>query len=118
MSSSRGEQWICYEFIKMRVRPTHYSIRTACRTWDGREAGFHPKSWFVETSLDDKKWTEVDRQANVESTNFEFVGGSFVLREITECRYIRFTQTQNHKGNGYLALCAFEVFGTLIQSRE
>jgi hypothetical protein len=118
MSSSRGEQWICYEFIKMRVRPTHYSIRTACNTWDGREAGFHPKSWFVQTSLDAKKWIEVDRQTNVDDMNFEFMGRSFALGEITECRYIRFTQTQNHKGDGHLALCAFEIFGTLIQSRE
>jgi hypothetical protein len=117
MSNSRGDQWICYEFRRMRIRPTRYAFQTAGNKYDGRDAGFHPKSWVVETSLDEKKWTEVDRQTNVMDANHEFVIRSFPLVNAAECRYIRFTQTQNHKGNGFLALSAFEIFGTLIQSR-
>jgi hypothetical protein len=77
----RGE-WVCWDFHEMRVRPTHYTIRT-----------FLLKSWVVEGSLDSVNWTEIDRQMS----NNDFQRGwgiaSFAVSNSAECRFIRLTQT-------------------------
>jgi hypothetical protein len=90
----------------MRVRPTHYTIK-----------GWYPKSWVVESSLDGEAWTEIDRKTNnVDFKANNWATASFAISKSAECRFIRLTQTgKNHGGNDYLAIQAFEFFGTLLE---
>jgi hypothetical protein len=106
-------QWICWDFHEMRVRPTHYTIKSLSL-----------KSWMIESSLDGESWTEIDRKTD----NCDFSrdnlfapvkSASFSVSNSAECRFIRLTQTgKTHSGRGILTLRAFEVFGTLLESRE
>jgi hypothetical protein len=105
---SRGEpgEWVCWDFRKMRVRPTHYTLRTP-----------ELRSWVVEGSQDGESWTELDRQRN----NQDFKTGakqtsSFAVSNSPECRFIRLTQTaRNHLNSDHLFFCAVEFFGTLCE---
>jgi hypothetical protein len=105
--NSRNEpgQWVCWDFRQRRVRLTHYTVR--CE---------YLRSWVLESSLDGMIWTQIDRKKNNE---FEGKGtASYAVLKSIECRFIRLTQTaQNHDGEDYLAIWAFEFFGTLIESR-
>jgi hypothetical protein len=113
--TSRHEpgQWICWDFHETRVRPTHYTIKS-----------LNLKSWVIESSLDGRSWTEIDRQMD----NYDFrrntpfapvKSASFAVSNSTECCFIRLTQTgKNHAGSDFLSIRVFEVFGTLIESRE
>jgi hypothetical protein len=105
---SRNEpgQWVCWDFHKMRVSPTHYTI-----------SGSAMKSWVVESSPDGGVWTEIDRKTD----NQDFKGGwetvSFAVSNSAECRFIWMTQTgQRHiRNDDYLVISAFEFFGTLLE---
>jgi hypothetical protein len=104
-SNDEPGQWICWDFHEMRVRPTHYTIRTK---WG-------LKSWVVEGSLDGENWTEIDRKTN----NQDFKSWntvSFTVSKPVESRFIRLTQTgKDHNNCDGLCLFAVEFFGTLSQ---
>jgi hypothetical protein len=106
ISQNEPNQWISWDFRKMRVRPTHYTIQAGPM-----------KSWVVEGSLDGTSWTEIDRRTDIQ--DFPRVGWwdvSFALANAMECRFIRLTQTSaDHKGRDELSLCAAEFFGTLSE---
>jgi hypothetical protein len=105
-SGDKPGQWVCWDFHEMRIRPTHYTIRSS-----------ELKSWLIESSLDGETWTAIDRKiANKDFKADEWRTASFVVSKSTECRFIRLTQTgDNQSGYYYLSIGAFEVFGTLIQ---
>jgi hypothetical protein len=106
MSRCIPGQWVCWDFRELRIRPTHYTIKSAWLT-----------SWEVSGSLDGTTWTELDRQNEV--TNFKdgFETASFAIATAVECRFLRLIQTEERKGgNDYLVLKAFEIFGTLFES--
>jgi hypothetical protein len=100
-SKDEPGQWICWDFHEMRVRPTHYTIKSE-----------RLKSWVVESSLDGVVWTEIDRK-----TDKAFYGqASFAVSKLAECRFIRLTQTgRRHCGDDNLLIFAFEFFGTLLE---
>jgi hypothetical protein len=93
----------------MRVCPTHYTMRT-----------YSLQSWVVEGSLDFTDWTEMDRKIdNNDFDAFRYPIASFAVSNSAECRFIRLTQTgKNHHGDDGLVICAFEIFGTLLDRRE
>jgi hypothetical protein len=103
-SQNGPDEWICWDFGKMLVQPTHYTIRA----WG-------PRSWVVEGSMDGESWTEIDRQTgNSELTTL--VTASFAVSNSAQCRLIRLTTTgQNHFRQECLALRAVEFFGTLAE---
>jgi hypothetical protein len=106
---SKGEpgQWVCWDFREMRVRPTHYTIRT-----------FSLKSWVVEGSLDGESWTEIDQQTNNQDFKDGTATASFAVSKTGECRFIRLTETgKTHPPfpGDSLLLCAVEFFGTLSE---
>jgi hypothetical protein len=104
-SRNEPDQWICWDFHKMRVRPTHYTLK-ACEL----------KSWVVEGSVDGKRWTEIDRPTDNEDFSGGWNAGSFAVSNPTQCRFIRLTQTgKRHAGDDYLSLRAVEFFGTLSE---
>jgi hypothetical protein len=97
-------QWVCWDFQELRVRPTHYTIKSA---W--------LRFWVVESSLDGEAWTEIDRKKN----NKDFMGlvtAWFDVSNSAGCCFIRLTQTgKKHDGNDILYIQAFDVFGTLLE---
>jgi hypothetical protein len=100
-SKDEPGQWVCWDFRELRIKPTHYTIKS-----------WILKSWLVESSLDGDTWTEIDRKTG--SEDFKVYGvASFAVSESAECRFIRLTQTgKTHDGHDYLAISAFEFFGT------
>jgi hypothetical protein len=104
LSNDEPGQWICWDFHKMRLCPTHYTIRT-----------YELKSWVVEASLDGENWTEIDRKTNNQDfKNMNTV--SFSVSKPVESRFIRLTQTgKRHCGDDILDLYAVEFFGTLSE---
>jgi hypothetical protein len=104
-SKNEPGQWVCWDFGKMRVRPTHYTIRSA-----------YLKSWVVESSLDGEAWTKIDRKTDNVDFKAWLGPASFAVSKSAECRFIRLTQTgKNHSWNDDLSILAFEVFGTLLE---
>jgi uncharacterized coiled-coil protein SlyX len=104
-SKNEPAQWVCWDFHEMRVRPTHYTIRS-----------WLLKSWVVETSLDREAWTEIDRKADNTDFKKDWVAASFAVSDSAECRFIRLTQTgKSHCGGDRLRICAFEIFGALLE---
>jgi hypothetical protein len=104
-SKSEPDQWVCWDFHEMRVRPTHYTIESR---W--------LKSWVVESSLDSEAWTEIDRKTDNQDFNGWGNTASFAVSNSAECRFIRLTETgKRHAGTDFLYIRAFEVFGTLLE---
>jgi hypothetical protein len=103
---SRNEpgQWVCWYFHDVRVRPTHYTIKS-----------YSLKSWVIEGSLDCMNWTEIARKNNYDLEKLPFVA-SFAVSKQVESRFIRLTQTGlNNRGTFILRIDAFECFGTLLE---
>jgi hypothetical protein len=104
-SKDEPYQWVCWDFHEMRIKPTHYTIRSGAL-----------KLWVIESSLDGVHWTEIDRQVeNVDVAEKPWVA-SFPVANASESRFIRLTQTdKNRDDHDILSLYAFEVFGTLLE---
>jgi hypothetical protein len=106
LSKNEPGQWICWDFHEMRVRPTHYTIKS-----------WFLKSLVVDRSLDGEAWTEIDRQTNNEDFNSDWwVTASFAVAKSAECRFIRLTQTgKSHWPAADLRIRAF-AFGSELRS--
>jgi hypothetical protein len=77
--------WVCYDFKKRRIVPTHYAIRT---NWSD-PGGDHLKSWLVEMSAHGKGWREVAREEDKKQLNGMWFTGTFPVADGGECRFIR-----------------------------
>jgi hypothetical protein len=105
MSKDEPGRWVCWDFHEMRVRPTHYTIKS-----------YRLKSWVVESWLDGEAWTEIDRKTDIVGFKYDWGPASFAVSKPAECRFIRLTQTgKRHNGDDYLSIVAFEFFGTLLE---
>jgi hypothetical protein len=102
--------WICYDFKKRRIMPTHSTIRTN----EGGPGGWHLESWLVETSTDGKNWREVAHE--FKQLNGRWFTATFPVAGGEECRCIRLVNIgRNHHGNDTLCISAWEIFGNLIE---
>jgi hypothetical protein len=75
-SKDEPSQWVCWDFGEMRVRATHYTIRS-----------IPLKSWVIESSLDSRAWIAIDRKTNHDLFAPEV--DSFAVLNSAECRFIR-----------------------------
>jgi hypothetical protein len=115
ISVNAPNQWLCYDFKDMQIKPTHYSIRSRC----DRGADFNQlKSWVVETSLDGNKWQVIDKRENTTDLNAQNVVKTFDVNSSQQCRYIRILFTDRcHGGNYHIGFSSFEIFGVLIERK-
>jgi hypothetical protein len=106
--------WICYDFVKNHIKPTHYSIRSR------RDADCdHLRSWILEGSLDAKTWIELDRQENNTKLNGRGGISTFVIPRSSEVRLIRLRQVgKNSTESDFLIVNAIEIFGDLDEPKE
>jgi hypothetical protein len=103
-SKDEPGQWVRWDFHEMRVRPTHYTVKS-----------YAMRSWVIESSLDGEAWTEIDRKTDNKDFKDGLGTASFAVSNSAECRFIRLTQTgKNYYGNDCLYIDGFEVFGTLL----
>jgi hypothetical protein len=104
-------QWLCYDFKNMRIRPTHYSIRSR----PDNSAWVHaPRNWFVEVSNDGSNWTQIDEHQNDGSLAGVNVTRTFTVSEPDYCRYVRIRHTgMTSSTYRYVVINAFELFGLL-----
>ena len=108
--------WICYDFKERRVIPTSYSVKSH---HFGPGHG-HLKSWVIEVSEDGTKnsWVKIDQQDNNFELNGRGVVRNFRISNVPaeSFRFFRLRQTgPNHRMEHYLAICALEIFGTLLE---
>lgn len=118
-SKNELNSWVKFDFQELKVRPTHYSIRTRP---DGGKGDNHPKNWVIEgsNSDDERDWKVLDSRENVtilddgnKSYTFDIQNP---LNPEESYRYLRLRQTgpNTQKGNFYfLTLSALEYFGIL-----
>lgn len=110
--------WFCFEFRNHQVIPTDYIIRS--RSY---ENNFHPKTWKVEGSTDNKDWIPLDSQTN----NDKLKGASRVhLFHISSSqyknvplKYIRLQQTgpnwlNNNDSDHEFKMNSIEFYGKII----
>jgi hypothetical protein len=96
-------QWVCWNFHKMRIQLSHYTIVNS-----------HMKSWILEGSMDGVNWEIIDEQRNNTKLMDDPYTDSFPVSNPLECTFIRMTQTgPDHDESNYLAIEAFEFFGAL-----
>jgi hypothetical protein len=70
----------------------------------------------VEGSDDGASWTEIDRRENNSDLDAKLVVRTFAVARPGCFRRICLHQTsRNHRGNDYLSICAFEVFGAVTR---
>jgi hypothetical protein len=101
----------------MTIIPTDYAIRSA---WiEGRATRSNLKNWVVESSMDGQMWIVIDRQENTHELNGSMKTATFKLQTSVQCRFIRLTNIGNTtRGNDYVQLSAWEIFGSLVQSKD
>jgi hypothetical protein len=112
-SANEPNQWICSDFNRMKVNPTHYSIRSY---YGGGVNSHHLKTWTVEGSNDGTVWIRLDDRTNNGELNCANAVATFAISQSQSVRLIRLQQTgPDHYGCNSLILCSFEVFGTLLE---
>ncbi|KAK8835829.1 hypothetical protein M9Y10_040377 [Tritrichomonas musculus] len=113
ISKNRSGSWLTIDFNEHRIIPTDYTIRSY-KTYPNWA---HPKSWVVEVSNDNSKWTVIDEVNNCSFLNGRRVVHTFKIEKnlSDEFRYFRFRQTgPNWINNNHLVFESIEVYGELI----
>jgi hypothetical protein len=115
-TNNDANSWICYDFKDMKIKVTHYSIRTR-RDYDAN----HLRSWILEGSKDGLKWVKIDDRQNDTSLNNKGVISTFSISEGFEGEFqqIRLRQTgKNSDGHDYLTVNSIEFFGVLKEPKD
>ena len=116
-ASQKPNNWLKYDFKNIKIRPTHYSIRSRP---DGDRGYYHPKSWVIEASNtgNDNDWETLDSQSGVSYLDGRSLTHTFKINRTGSkeyYRFIRFRQTdKNSGGNHDIRLSALEYFGYMF----
>jgi hypothetical protein len=93
-SAADSNAWLLYDFKALRVRLSHYTVRSA--------EGHFPKSWVIEGSLDASLWTQLDQRMHTNDLNERYRVGTFPVSAVAEARFIRFRLIEtNHDAHWY-----------------
>ncbi|KAK8838963.1 hypothetical protein M9Y10_032423 [Tritrichomonas musculus] len=113
-TQSAPNSWICFEFKKHRVIPTHYTIRSEKSNGVN---GYHLKSWNIEGSNDNQNWTPIDEEKDNGSLNGSNYVNTFAIQNNKDFKYIRLMLTGPDwfSTNDYtILLNSIEFYGQLI----
>jgi hypothetical protein len=113
-TNNTSSEWVQYDFKGMKIRPSHYTLRSAY-CWGVNS--LHPKNWVIEVSATGREsdWTEIDHQTNNADSNGADKRKSFTIsRSVGPVQFIRLRQTgPNHHGSNLIFLSDWELFGEL-----
>jgi hypothetical protein len=84
-TNNEVNSWICYDFKNMRIKPTHYSIRSRCDY-----NSHYLCSWMLEGSIDGQSWQELDRRENNTALNSQGATATFSISQSSDIQMIRF----------------------------
>jgi hypothetical protein len=88
-----SSEWISYDFLDLRIIPTHYSVRS--RYCYGKGC-YHSLSWAFKGSVDGSSWQSLDEKDAV---------GTFSVACKTPLQFVRFRMTgPNSAGDNQLCL--------------
>jgi hypothetical protein len=115
VSQKQPDAWLRYDFKGGRVALTHYTVRSRS---DGFPGSNNLRDWVVEVSDDAVRWIVVDSQKGNADLNGKGALKTFpVAAGPRESRFVRLRQTgPAHSGKDFLAICGFELFGSLTPS--
>lgn len=109
---TKNEQisWICVDFKKYKIKPTHYTIRSC-------QFANYPKSWVIEVSNDKNKWDVIDEQTDCSYLNGSYNVHTFKINNPNRCnvKYIRIRQIQNCRNTYHLGIGSLEFYGTIFE---
>ena len=113
-SKIEPNSWLCIDFIKNKVRPSHYSIRA---TGYGSN-NCNLLNWCIEGSNDQETWQELDRRSNEQSLRENCSSNTFniqaSLKNDEYYRYLRIRTTGVNTSNDHrLFFSSIEFFGTI-----
>lgn len=77
--SIKYDVWICFDFKKMKVKLSNYSILTISSQYS-KLGTHHLKSWVIEISNDKKNWTVINEHSNCERLNCYNTNGTFDVK--------------------------------------
>lgn len=108
-TNNKSNSWICIEFIKYKVNPTHYTIRS--NNWSSNLE--HPRNWVFEGSLDSVKWEKLDSQTECSYLNGKNLVHTFSIQNNNQSfKYFRVSQTgKNWNNSDYLCFNCIELYG-------
>jgi hypothetical protein len=113
-TTNDANSWIHYDFKNIRIKPTHYSIRSAR---DGNHN--HLRCWTLEGSVDGKSWMELDRREKDKTLNGTGAVSTFAVSRSEEIQMIRLcNRGKNSSNSDQLVVNAIEFFGAIIQPQE
>jgi hypothetical protein len=116
ISRNDPNSWLCYDFRRMRIKPTAYSIRSH---FQGKPGWCYPMNWIFEGSTDGIDWEELDRQENYLLFENGNVIRTFSISSSLEIRLFRIRNIGKSRcGNDLLEFSGLEIFGTLIEKDE
>ena len=112
-SSDTQNSWICFDFKNKRIIPKNYQIKS----YNYGPSNHHPRTWIIEGSNDESKWTNLATENNCSYLNGRCLSHIFTFTNPNEqeFRYIRMTQTGTDcAGYNRLTINCFELYGRLI----
>jgi hypothetical protein len=101
--------WVKVDFKSRRVWVDAYEIK------GGRTSCTNLRTWVLEGSNDEARWTVLDDQIRCRVLSGESRVASFPCTPVEPFRYVRLRQTDfNDKGNDHLVIANLELYGFLI----
>lgn len=107
--SPRSDAWICFDFKKIKIKPTGYSIKS----FEGEKNDCHLKSWDIEVSDDGEYWNVIDQHKNCSTLNGNWFVDTFCVQSNDFSNYVRIRQTDEPWGGDYLKICCIKFYGFL-----
>lgn len=115
-SDFHPNQFISFEFLKHKIVPTNYTIKT----YSYGNNGCHLKSWVLEGSDDGVEWRNIHEETNCPHLNGSFFSHTFSINQKADFKkkgfkFIRIRQTgANWHDDNRLVLCAIEFYGQIL----
>lgn len=109
-----GDSWLKYDFVKRKVFPTHYTIKSR------PEFDFdHPMNWVIEGSNTDidSDWAILDLRKNIQSlVGLNKICSFEIKSNKKDYRFLRIRQIgPNSSGSNFLVFSTLEYYGILTK---
>ncbi|KAK8843052.1 hypothetical protein M9Y10_025240 [Tritrichomonas musculus] len=116
MSANETNSWLQINFKDMKIRPTHYTIRT----YSAGPKNYHLKSWIIEGSNNfHENWKVLDSQNSVNYLTYANATYTFEIKEQNPDEYYKLLRIRiagiNDADNFILILSNLEFFGSLVR---